>query len=150
VECKTSVSDFLADKAKYQGWKHPEYSWTMAGIRSSNRPKEQMIKAGYEPVTIPSMGARRWFMCEAGLLSSEMIEKHYPDHGLLLVFGRSVKIERRAPDRESPNYKSETRYLRMRLLHLRHNMLRVGCSVDFDEATLFMGQKGITLPNHAP
>jgi hypothetical protein len=65
VECKTSVSDFYADKLK------PGRTGLMA-------------KAG--------VGRYRYYMAPPGVLSAELVRKHRPRWGLLEAGPRSVRV----------------------------------------------------------
>jgi len=97
VEAKTSVADFHADKWKYVKFKHPEF----------------------DPVDVPAMGDFRYFMCVAGVLPLELVERVRPDHGLLWIDGRKVRVIREAPKREEAtvNLRSEIRYLRFAIIN---------------------------------
>ena len=68
VECKTSRSDFYADKKKPG----------RRGLRA---------RAG--------MGRERYYMAPAGILTPELVEKHQPAFGLLEVVGRQVRVRRK-------------------------------------------------------
>lgn len=92
------------------------------------------------------MGDRRFFMCPYGLVFEEYIAQHFPDHGLLAIHGRRVRVLRDAPTRENPNHRSEIRYLRFALIHVRSNLLKLGCSVDLAALAQFFGEDGICLP----
>jgi hypothetical protein len=68
VECKTSRSDFYADKKK------PGRS----GLRA---------RAG--------IGRERYYMAPVGVLSADLVTKHQPAWGLLEVTGRQVRVRRK-------------------------------------------------------
>ena len=64
------------------------------------------------------MGEYRHYMCAEGLLTAEMVEKAAPDHGLLWVCGRSVRVIRQAPKRtDFLDLNSEVWYLRFAILN---------------------------------
>jgi hypothetical protein len=82
------------------------------------------------------IGNRRYFMVPRGLVSAERVATDYPDHGLLWVRGRIVTIEREAMDRPDANLRSENRLLYFALVHLRANVLAMGCAVDVNLLSL--------------
>jgi hypothetical protein len=100
VECKTSVSDFYADKKKRFAWKHVEHN-------------------GYEKIEVPLMGDYRFYMCDSGIISAELVEKHASDHGLLWLAGRSVKVIKEAPKRSLVNKDGEIRFLRFAIINAK-------------------------------
>jgi len=114
IECKTSVSDFYADKKKWFAWKRPGSKWTMPGSRFSMKEGKE---AGYEMVPVLSMGDFRFYFCELGVLALELIEKHAPDHGLIWRDGRVMRIIRTAPRREMVDKDAEIRYLRFAIIN---------------------------------
>lgn len=117
VECKTSVRDFLADKAKYESWyKKDGPSW-MRYSRSRLTAKEAS-EQGLELQQLSSMGDHRFFFCEPGIITTEQVAERHSDHGLLYLDGRSVRIMRQAPRRtELVDKDSEIRYLRFAILN---------------------------------
>lgn len=120
VECKTSVSDFHADKKKWVYYREPKYGWEYPGKRISQ--KEATIN-NYELLERPRMGDYRFFMCPPNILALSLIEKHAPDHGLLYAEGRRVRIIRDAPRREKVNYPGEIRYLRFAIINSKEPFL---------------------------
>ena len=108
IECKTSVSDFYADKQKRIGFKDENGHIHSTTWLTQKRAKE----AGYETVTLPVMGDYRFYLCEPGIISEELVEKHAPDHGLIYRDGRAMRIIRAAPLRDKVDKDSEIRYLR--------------------------------------
>lgn len=92
------------------------------------------------------MGDRRYFITPFGLIDSEYVAKHFPDHGLIQPNGRKIVMLRQAPMRDLPNHRAEIRYLRFALIHVRSNLLKVGCSVDLPSLAQFFGTDGIVLP----
>lgn len=91
VECKVSRQDWLRDKRK-------------------TCVLEPGIRCGRG-----RMGEYRYFLCPAGLLTAEDVEQHYPDHGLIVPFGRGCKIVRLAPYRLDANKIAEA-YVLSKLL----------------------------------
>lgn len=113
VECKTSIEDFLRDKAKYRRYKDPVHGWCFKPRGRIRAFKEK----GYIPVEVPRMGTQRFIFCAAGVVSPELLARHASDHGLLYVKGRTVKVVIPAPVREAPSYESEIRMLRLHALY---------------------------------
>ena len=119
VECKTSVSDFYADKKKYQYYRHPE-DLEGIGVRHSVKHMDAKFATenGYILKDSERMGDFRFFMCDMGILPAEVVDRNAPDHGLLYVNGRSVYIVRPAPKRASLVDKdAEIRYLRFAIIN---------------------------------
>lgn len=114
IECKTSVTDFYADKKKRLRWKHPQYGWLYTGRRVSRRWAEEN---SYEAVEVPVMGDYRFYLCELGVLTETLVTEHAPDHGLLCLEGRAVRVVRPAPKRELVNKDAEIRYLRFAIIN---------------------------------
>lgn len=114
VECKTSVSDFYADRRKYLGWKNHEYKWVLSYDRF---PEKEGPQHGYELVEVPRMGDLRYYMSESGIVKPELVEKHAPDHGLVYVVGNIVRVIREAQQRELVNKDSEIRFLRFAIIN---------------------------------
>ena len=117
VECKVSVEDFLRDKRK------PHVN------RGNGK-----------------MGDFRYFLCPAGVLSPEMVEKHFPDHGLLYPRGQGSTIIRVAPCRLHPNKKCEVRFLKQAIVNIHANLFGRGCSFDPCELSKFNGSMTIEFP----
>jgi hypothetical protein len=65
VECKTSKSDFYADKKKPG----------RCGLRAHH-----------------GIGRERYYMAPKGVLSAELVRKHRPGWGLLEICGRRVRV----------------------------------------------------------
>ncbi len=143
VECKTSLADFYADKAKYVEFVHPE---DRHPIRDKYARVRALRAAGYGERLVPNMGDYRFFLCEPGIVAAEQVSKLRPDHGLLYLDGKRLKVVIEAPRREMVDHASEVHYLRFALIHVKDNLLRVGCSVNLTELTKFFGQGGIALP----
>lgn len=114
VECKTSVSDFYADKHKYEGWKDHERNCIHTGGRWRS---EQAKRFGWELVELPRMGDYRYFMCPPDVIAEELVEKHAKDHGLLYAKGRIVRVVRQALKRDNPHKDAEIRYLRFCIIN---------------------------------
>lgn len=112
VECKTSAADFRADKYKYERWKD-QYGYITRQSISQKRAEER----GYRREIVPRMGDFRFFMCLPGVVTEEMVAQDAPDHGLLYVEGRRVRVIRAAPRREKVCYATEVRYLRFAIIN---------------------------------
>ena len=123
VECKTSRSDFYADKKKYQYYQHPEdpernprpgrYSLNHMGVKFA-------AEHGYVLRESARMGDFRFFMCEPDVLTADLVTKHAPDHGLIYADGgHRVKIVVSAPRREATmiDKDAEIRYLRFAIIN---------------------------------
>jgi hypothetical protein len=121
VECKTSVADFHADKAKYITFVTPgkvldPFSMTW---RRWQVTRSRGVAAGLQQVALPRMGDFRFFMCEEGVISLDLVERHAPDHGLIYACGRQrIKIVKPAPRRtELVDLRSELRFLRFAVVN---------------------------------
>jgi len=114
VECKTSVSDFYADKMKVVGFEHPTDGDYQLRGRLGRRTAREL---GYREITLPRMGDFRFYMSEPGVLTPKLIENHAPDHGLLHVVGRKILIVREAIRREIVDHQTEVRYLRFAIVN---------------------------------
>jgi hypothetical protein len=108
VECKVSVADFLRDKHKPH------------------------VKRGNG-----KMGDFRYFLSPLDILTAELVEKHFPDHGLLHPYGRGSKIIRVAPCRLNANKDCEVRYLKQAIVNIHGNLLARGCEFDPNELSAF-------------
>ncbi len=118
VECKTSLSDFRADQRKYLAYSHPQY-----GVSSARRMNAAVAeRAGYVRICLPRMGDFRFYLCEPGVLTAELIEQHAADHGLIYAEGsRRLVIVRPAPRRaaETVAKDGEIRYLRFAIINTK-------------------------------
>lgn len=117
VECKTSVRDFRIDEQKYQFWQHPkDERWTYPRSRLT---LEEAQAEGWMLMNLPRMGDFRFYFCEQGLITPEMVEKVAPDHGLAYRTGRSVRVVREAMKRDEKmiDRLSEVRYLRFAIIN---------------------------------
>jgi hypothetical protein len=92
------------------------------------------------------MGDYRFFLCEEGIIDPDDIKERHPDHGLLHIKGRRIITVVSAPQRTEPHLRAEVRYLRFGLIHVRDNLLRLGCGVNLTELTKFFGTDGCELP----
>lgn len=119
VECKTSASDFYADKKKRLRWKPANYGEGKCYPKciSSRISEKAAADEGLTRIEIPTMGDYRFYMCEPGVITAKMVEEHAPDHGLLYVEGRTVKVVRAAPERTNVDLHSEIRYLRFVIIN---------------------------------
>jgi hypothetical protein len=109
IECKTTVGDFHNDRRKPQQFKMGDFRFYLCPIGTE--------QYGYAEVSIPNMGDYRYIMCPVGLLTSELIKKYTPDHGLLWVDGRVVWQLIGAPRREAVNKDAEIRFLRFAIIN---------------------------------
>lgn len=133
VECKTSLSDFYAEKKKwirYRGY------FGALKVKGKREDLERIEDA-------PKMGLRRYFLTPLNLVSIQDVEKHYPDHGLLYLHGKRILVIRDAPVRENPDYLSEIRLLTFALRHINENLLRAGFAVDLCKLTKFFGWRDL-------
>jgi len=113
IECKTSMSDFHADRRKAVALRHKLHGYLYRG----NAAPRYMRDEDLEPVAIPLMGDFRFFFCLPDVISAEAVEKYRPDHGLLYLAGRSVRTIRPAPRRTDVDKDSEIRYLRFAIIN---------------------------------
>lgn len=121
VEVKASRSDFYADKKKYQYYAHPSDEPRINWMRHSVTRMSPQFAAehGYLLMESPRMGDFRFFMCEPGVISDEMVAANAPDHGLLWVEGRRVRMVRDYGRRQAEliNKNGEIRYLRFAIIN---------------------------------
>jgi hypothetical protein len=113
LECKTSVSDFYADKKKRISFVHRQHGWTYRGRLARVFANQQ----DFDRILLPVMGDFRFYVCESGLLTPELVEAHAADHGLIYVSGRKMTIVREAPRRSDVDKDSEIRYLRFAIIN---------------------------------
>ena len=126
VECKISVGDWRADAYKLFPSRVPdpacEVCHGVGDIQSMPTKEWPWGKRGMCLCRKPlKMGDFRYFMVPDGLISIEDMEK-YPDHGLLWVKGRAVKVKIKAPRREERNVESEIRLLRFAVINNKPNL----------------------------
>jgi hypothetical protein len=114
VECKTSRSDFYADRKKYLYWEHPEQKWR---YRRSRISRKEAAESGLVEKFTECMGDFRYFVCEPMIITVEMIAHHAPDHGLVWIEGRRMHVVLQAPRREQVDRASEIRYLRFAIIN---------------------------------
>ncbi len=113
VECKTSRSDFYADQKKKFDYRHREHGW-----RYSRISKREAESAGFVQVPLTMMGDYRYYLSEPDVLTRELVEKHAPDHGLLLLVKGRIVVVREAPKRtELIDKDGEIRYLRFAIIN---------------------------------
>lgn len=114
MECKTSKSDFYADKKKSVFWKHPEWGYN---TRRPLRDEVALLADGYQKIIVSRMGDFRFYMCLPGVVTHEMVAEHAPDHGLLYVQGNRVMSQIQAPRRTEVDHAAEVRYLRFAIIN---------------------------------
>jgi hypothetical protein len=117
VECKVSRTDFLRDKAKLFPTEFPKKECPdcggigyVTGVRKvcvCRAPKK--------------MGDFRWFLTPSNLIAPYDLAKHYPDHGLLWLNGRGVRIIVQAPRRTELNRDTELRLMRFAIINRKLN-----------------------------
>jgi hypothetical protein len=145
IECKASRADFNRDKYKSLRFRSEN------GHVYKPRNLDERARHGMEAVWIPRMGTRRYFMCEPDVITAGAIAEYTPDHGLLYVLKRGVKVMVPAPVRanEKIDLASEIRLLRFALIHVRGNLCAHGCSVNMRRLAMWSGKDGITLPERS-
>ena len=111
VECKASTSDFYADKKKRIALRHKEHGYIVP-FRYWTSDSDS-----YEQVENPLMGDYRFYMSLPETITEEMVEKNAPDHGLLHIVGKQVRVIRVAPKRTNVNKDNEIRYLRFAIIN---------------------------------
>ena len=116
IECKTSLSDFYADKRKYFRWKHPNAT---SGYPYGRLLKKEAEEQGYRLEELSRMGNYRFIMCEAGLIPESAMAFHANEHGLLYCTGNRVITVVPAPRRTQllTDLDSEIRYLRFAIIN---------------------------------
>ncbi len=148
VECKTSKADFYADKKKYIKFRSPDGQFTRR--MSNDYWKQKSLDEGWKEEPDSAMGQRRYFMSEPDVITAQMIQENRPDHGLLHVKGKQVRVIIDAPVRkELVDYPSEIRCLKFAFIHFKDNLMRHGFTVDISMATKSHwagGGDGIELP----
>jgi hypothetical protein len=109
------MSDFYRDRKKKirtrMVWTRDEAAPVHPATKTSP-PHPSAIARGVATVEeeVPRMGDRRYFLCPSGIISVEAVAKHFSDHGLLWLRGRSVHIMREAPNRKDTCHASEVVY----------------------------------------
>ena len=63
------------------------------------------------------MGDYRFYLCEPGIITAELVADKSPDHGLIYRHGHAMKIVIPAPRRETVDKDSEIRYLRFAIIN---------------------------------
>lgn len=64
------------------------------------------------------MGDYRFYFCEPGILTDELVAKHAPDHGLIFVAGaRPLRLIRSATKRTLIDKDGGIRYLRFAIIN---------------------------------
>lgn len=119
VECKTSLSDFYADQKKRFEW-FKQAGEPFAGMYRFKMSRFTMKYAkehGYERVEVPMMGDFRFYLCEPGIITPELVAEKAPCHGLIYRDGRAMRIIRPAPRREKVDKDSEIRFLRFAIIN---------------------------------
>jgi hypothetical protein len=112
VECKTSASDFYADKKKRIRYKD-KFGLLPAWISK----KQAQAHEGFEIVEQTMMGDFRFYFCFPGVISAKMVAEHAPDHGLVYKDGRAVRIIIPAPRRTLVDRESEIWFLRFAIIN---------------------------------
>lgn len=145
VECKRSMADFYRDRKKKirtrmiwtdaAGKELPDELVHPASKTSPVHPAAKARGVATVEYEVPRMGDRRYFLCPSGILSVEAVAKHFPDHGLLWLRGRSVHVMREAPTRKDACHASEVVLLKFALIHVRDNLLWAGLTVNLRELT---------------
>src|SRR5580704_18029462 len=121
IECKTSVSDFYADKQKRLGWKDDNgYVHTSYWVT-----RKTAQERGWTEIELPMMGDYLFYLCLPGVISAELVEKHAPDHGLIYRHGHAMRIMRPAPKRTAVDREAEIRYLRFAIINGKKSYERV-------------------------
>ena len=121
IECKTSLSDFYADQRKRFEWvkKDQEPNVGLYRYKMSRFTAKYAKEHGYEAVEVPMMGDFRFYLCEPGIITPELVAEKAPCHGLIYRSGRAMKIVRPAPRREKVDKDSEIRYLRFAIINAK-------------------------------
>lgn len=114
VECKTSRTDFYAERKKQFVWKHPKWNYFVSARRYTEKVA---LAQGFVKEERWRMGHYRFFMCEPEIITAEMVRQTAPDHGLLWVKGRTVSMVIKAPRRQNIAFESEIRYLRFAIIN---------------------------------
>ena len=118
VECKISRTDFLRDKAKLFPTEYPKKDCTNCnGIGYVNGTRRTVCQCRAPK----KMGDFRWFLTPPNLIGDECIQEHYPDHGLLWIGGRGVRIMVQAPRRVELNRDTELRLMRFAIVNRKLN-----------------------------
>lgn len=145
IECKTSRSDFLCDRAKYTRLVHPDGGWV--GCKAPVAMRRKFEEAGATLEVMPSMGTQRWYLCEEGLLSAADVSERHPDHGLLHLCAGRVRKVLPAPVRESKlrDVSTEQEFLQFALRHVLENCASAGVKIDLIRASKMFNRDAIEL-----
>jgi hypothetical protein len=122
IECKTSVSDFYADRKK-------RFRWNCAEHPSVYYPRDRMsakeaVERGFVESEVPVMGDFRFYLCEPGIVTAEMVAAKAPCHGLIYRDGHAMRIIRPAPRREKVDREAEIRFLRFAIINQKVSWTR--------------------------
>lgn len=117
IECKTSVSDFYADQKKRFVWQSTEHE----GLRHPMKRLtiKKAAEMGFVKSEVPMMGDFRFYLCEPGILTAELVTEKAPCHGLIYRDGHAMRIIKEAPRREKVDKDSEIRYLRFAIINAK-------------------------------
>jgi hypothetical protein len=141
VECKRSMSDFYRDRKKKIRTRldYGEFGQLddVHPATKTSPPHQAAIARGVATVQeeVKRMGDRRYFLCPWEVISEDAVAKHFPDHGLLWLRGRSIYVMREAPARKDACHASEVVLLKFALIHVRDNLLTAGLTVNLRELT---------------
>ena len=82
-----------------------------------------------------AMGDLRYFLVPDGMIPLAKIWDNYPGHGLLYYRRKRISVAAAAQRNQTADRASENRLLQFALLHVRENLLGVGCRVDLSTLT---------------
>jgi hypothetical protein len=117
IECKTSLGDFHADQKKrfmWQSTKHPFLRYPMKRFSQKYATENDFVKA-----EVPRMGDFRFYLCEPGIITAEMVAEKTPCHGLIYRDGHAMRMIRQAPRRDKVDKDAEIRYLRFAIINAK-------------------------------
>jgi hypothetical protein len=135
------MSDFYRDRKKKirtrMVWREEAGMDPIHPATKTSPPHLAQIQRGVETIQeeVKRMGDRRYFLCPSGVIGAEAVAKHFPDHGLLWLGGRSVYVMREAPAPKDTCHASEVVLLKFALIHVKDNLLAAGLTVNLRELT---------------
>jgi hypothetical protein len=117
IECKTFLGDFHADHKKRFLWQSTRHCF----VRYPAKRFSQEYAAANEfvKVEVPMMGDFRFYLCEPGIISAQLVAEKAPDHGLIYRDGCAMRVIRPAIRRDKVDKDAEIRYLRFAIINAK-------------------------------
>jgi len=85
---------------------------------------KEAVERGFVESEVPVMGDFRFYLCEPGIVTAEMVAAKAPCHGLIYRDGHAMRIIRPAPRREKVDREAEIRFLRFAIINQKVSWTR--------------------------